>query len=165
MTNPTYPEFQEILYIKKIVFMRAENSKKPRKTKGTSDDDLYIISPSTTTGGTVEPRRSERIQMRQLAMNTNNDHLQFSKEETKGEQDKRSKKKSISEGWCTPWAETLDSVNIYYFGISDNKLLTDSRKYAKNLGAGETENIEKATHIITEPSIDISIISDSVILY
>lgn len=57
--------------------------------------------------------------------------------------------------WRTPWADTLDSVTLCFFGICDRKVVKRAKKYARYLGAVETRNMGEATHIITEPGMAI----------
>lgn len=65
-------------------------------------------------------------------------------------------------GWCTPWAETLDFVNIYFLELNDKPEENLLKDYAKKLGSGITENINDATHIIIEPTISNEIIKEIV---
>eukprot|EP00826_Nyctotherus_ovalis_P054686 TRINITY_DN7184_c0_g2_i2.p1 TRINITY_DN7184_c0_g2~~TRINITY_DN7184_c0_g2_i2.p1 ORF type:complete len:231 (+),score=45.00 TRINITY_DN7184_c0_g2_i2:439-1131(+) len=60
------------------------------------------------------------------------------------------------DGWCTPWAEILDTVNIFFFHMEEDEFLEEVRKMAAKLGAGITENIQEATHIVTEYDTDIT---------
>lgn len=66
------------------------------------------------------------------------------------------------DGWCTPWAETLDQVNVFFFGGADSALLAEARGRALALGAGETENIEEATHVVVDSSADLDVIESVV---
>lgn len=56
-----------------------------------------------------------------------------------------------SNGWCTPWAEVLDTVNVFLFQINDKEEHCMLAKYAKELGAGLAESISDATHILANP--------------
>jgi len=167
MANPSFSTSPKILYMKKIILIRADKTKKSKKT---SDDDLYTVPDNVVSKDKVEPRRSERLQIKQLTNETYmSSNLFYFNDEIKWDQDKKTGKKLSgklgTDGWCTPWAEILDQIDIYYLGIHDTTVLTTARKYAKNLGAKETENINEATHIITEPTIDISIIKSSVTIH
>jgi len=68
-----------------------------------------------------------------------------------------------SDGWSTPWAETLDLVNIFFLGIDDQEKLNKAKEIAKNLGSGITENSKEATHILCEPNFDKEILKEIVI--
>lgn len=65
-------------------------------------------------------------------------------------------------GWCTPWAEVLDTVNIFFFDMEEDEFLEEVRRMAGKLGAGITDDIRMATHIVTEYSTDVRAIKHMV---
>ncbi len=66
------------------------------------------------------------------------------------------------DGWCTPWAEELDLVNIFFIGIREGTRQREAEEYARRLGAGVTENSALATHVLTDPDFEPEILKDSV---
>lgn len=68
------------------------------------------------------------------------------------------------DGWCTPWAEELDTTNLYLALLEEEEFKTIT-KYAANLGAGITERADGATHIILpKEDMDWDLLQDIVIL-
>ncbi len=53
-------------------------------------------------------------------------------------------------------------MNAYFFQINDVEELKMLTEYAKRLGAGLTENIEEATHIISNAGISYDLLKDLV---
>ncbi len=66
------------------------------------------------------------------------------------------------DGWCTPWAETLDLVNVCLLKIADPEDARMLKDYARRLGAGVTEKVEEATHVISEVGVGMDVIRNNV---